>query len=190
VDSISAEKRLLRADLRQSREDNFIAESWIHIVQSPEIQEAQIIGSYISYGFEPQTLDINTSLIESGKTLLLPRTLPNKDLEWVAWDGSPTSLNKNGKVLEPEGRIFGSESSIDVVIVPALVVDRQGNRMGQGGGSYDRALARISSWKLALVGAHEILSTSLPTENHDVKVDAVATPGLLLRFNQDAPGRP
>ena len=189
MDSMRVEKRLLRADLRQSRVDNFMAESWIHILQAPEVQAARIVASYISYGFEPQTVDINSSLIASGKTVLLPRTLPNKDLQWVKWDGSLTHLKKIGNVLEPIGEALSDETTIDVVIVPALVVDRQGNRMGQGGGSYDRALARISAWKIALVGAHEVRSSTLPTETHDEKVDAAATPGLLLRFNPDAPDR-
>jgi 5-formyltetrahydrofolate cyclo-ligase len=183
MDSKGEEKRLLRAALRRSREDNFISQSWIHIIESPEIQGANVIASYISYGYEPETSDINAAIIASGKTLLLPRTLQNKDLEWVRWDGSTQSLKKNGKVLEPNGAAINSESAIELVIVPALVVDHEGNRMGQGGGSYDRALARISAWKLALVGAHEITNTPLPTESHDQKVDAAATPGLIVRFN-------
>ena len=186
VDSKGDEKRLLRADLRRLREDKFISESWIHIVHCPEIQTSRVIASYISYGDEPQTSDINQSLIASGKTVLLPRTLPNKDLEWVAWDGSTASLKKNGKVLEPTGTTFNHEAAIEVVIVPALVVDHEGNRMGQGGGSYDRALARLNAWKIALVGAHEITHLALPTEPHDQKVDAAATPGLLMRFNRGA----
>ena len=62
--------------------------------------------------------------------------------------------------------------------------------MGQGGGSYDRALARTLAWKVALVGAHEITNSKLPIETHDQKVDAAATPGLLLRFNPGAPDLP
>lgn len=190
MDSMSAEKRLLRAELRRAREDNFLADSWIHIIQSPEIQAASIIASYISYRFEPQTQDINNLLIASGKKLLLPRTLPNRDLEWVEWDGGSSSLKKNGNILEPTGTAFKDEARIEVIIVPALVVDHLGNRMGQGGGSYDRALARTLAWKVALVGAHEITNSKLPIETHDQKVDAAATPGLLLRFNPGAPDLP
>ena len=188
VDSTSKTKHTLRAQLRLDRELTFTPESWLHIVQAREIQSTQIVASYSSYGFEPQTADINSALIREGKILLLPRTLPDKDIEWVAWDGREESLMRNGKVLEPSGAPFTDLPLIGAVIVPALNIDREGNRMGQGGGSYDRALARLRAWKVGLVGAAELTAEILPVESHDQKVDAAATPELLLRFSRDAPG--
>lgn len=154
-------------------------------MQCQEVQRAHTIASYISYGYEPQTVDINQALIRAGVVLLLPRTLADRDIEWVAWDGEESSLRKKGNVLEPTGKKFSDESLIEVVIVPALHIDREGNRMGQGGGSYDRALSRISAWKVGLVGANELGSKPLPVEEHDQKVDAAATPTLLLRFTRE-----
>ena len=188
MDPIARQKRSLRSQLRDDRELSFKMTSWLHIMQSQEIQGAEIVASYCSYGFEPQTLDINDALIRAGKTVLLPRTLKSKAIEWVRWDGSQSSLGINGKVLEPVGLAFTLLGSIDVVIVPALAIDRVGNRMGQGGGSYDRALAQIFGWKVGLVGAQEISDERLPTEDHDQRLDAAATPELLLRFTPDAPG--
>lgn len=188
MDSLKQSKRDLRAQLRRDRELAFIPESWLHIVQSPEFLNAQIVASYMSYGTEPQTSDINAALHRAGKVVLLPRTLKDKDIEWVIWNGSQSSLRKNRNVWEPIGKSFSQLDQIDVVIVPALRVDHAGNRIGQGGGSYDRALARVSAWKVALVGANEISQQSLPIEDHDQPVSAVATPTLLLRFSRDAQG--
>ena len=188
MDCVSRTKKTLRAQLRQERELTFTPQSWLHIVQAREIQSTPIVASYISYGFEPQTEDINSTLIREGKVLLLPRTLPDRDIEWVAWDGRAESLKRNGKVLEPIGEAFTDPASIGAVIVPSLNIDREGNRMGQGGGSYDRALARLGAWKVGLVGAEELTGEHLPVESHDQKVDAAATPELLLRFSRDAPG--
>ncbi|MEI6220000.1 MAG: 5-formyltetrahydrofolate cyclo-ligase [Actinomycetes bacterium] len=188
MDSTSRTKHTLRAELRRERELSFTPESWLHIVQAREIQSTQIVASYASYGFEPQTVDINAALIHEGKILLLPRTMPDKDIEWVAWDGSDESLQRNGNILEPLGETYTDLSSIGAVIVPALSIDREGNRMGQGGGSYDRALSRLDAWKVGLVGATELTGHHLPVESHDQKVDAAATPELLLRFSRDAPG--
>jgi len=185
VDSISRTKQSLRTRLRKERELTFTPQSWLHIVRAREIHGAQIVASYVSYGFEPQTGDINSTLIREGKVLLLPRTLPDKDIEWVKWDGREESLQRNGKVLEPMGEAFTDLPSIGAVIVPALTIDREGHRMGQGGGSYDRALARLGAWKVGLVGAAELAGENLPVESHDQKVDAAATPELLLRFSQD-----
>jgi 5-formyltetrahydrofolate cyclo-ligase len=178
----SEKKRRLRDQLRRDRELSFMPESWLHIVQSHELKSATTIASYINYDFEPQTTDINAALIASGKSLLLPRTLKDRDIEWVLWDGSQSSLRRKGKIFEPVGEKFSNEGLIDAVIVPALHIDREGNRLGQGGGSYDRALSRVSAWKVAIVGALEIGGNLLPVETHDQKVNAAATPTLLLRF--------
>ena len=192
VDSTSRTKHTLRTQLRRERELTFVSQSWLHIVQAREIQSAQIIASYASYGFEPQTVDINQALIREGKILLLPRTLHDKDhgkdMEWVAWDGREESLQRNGRLSEPIGAAFAELSMIDAVIVPALNIDREGNRVGQGGGFYDRVLPRLTAWKVGLVGAAELTNEQLPVESHDQKVDAAATPEILLRFSRDAPG--
>ena len=180
-------KRTLRELLRNDRALRFIPESWLHILKSREIQNAKIVATYLSYGVEPQTIDINETLIRSGKTVLLPRMLKDKDIEWVMWDGSLGSLRKNGRIQEPVGDKFEEFEKIDVVIVPALHIDHEGNRIGQGGGSYDRALARLVAWKVGLVGAAELSGSLLPTESHDQKVDAAATPEVLIRFNRDVP---
>jgi 5-formyltetrahydrofolate cyclo-ligase len=190
VASIIAAKQALREQLRRDRELSYMPESWLHIVQSREIQSANVVASYHSYGIEPQTFDINQALLRAGKTLLLPRTLKDRDIEWVAWDGAEKSLKKRGKVLEPLGSVFENEALIDVLIIPALHIDREGNRLGQGGGSYDRALARSRAWKVGLVGATELSGIHLPVEEHDQKVDAAATPTLLLRFTRSAAGHP
>ncbi len=186
MESSSAAKKNLREQLRRDRELGFMPQSWLHIIQSREIQNASVVASYLSYGFEPQTLDINQALLRAGKLLLIPRTLEDRDIEWVAWDGSERSLKMRGKVLEPTAEKYKGEGAIDVVIVPSLHIDRRGNRLGQGGGSYDRALARTRAWKVGLVGATELSGTHLPVEEHDQRVDAAATPSLLLRFTQSA----
>jgi 5-formyltetrahydrofolate cyclo-ligase len=61
------------------------------------------------------------------------------------------------------------------VLVPALLVDRRGNRLGRGGGSYDRALVRATGLTVALLHDGELVE-ELPAEAHDVPVRAAATP--------------
>ena len=175
----------MRSRFRAEREFHYEAIDWQqcgwdHLLQASEFRSAKIIASYLSYGTEPKTHDLNRAVIQEKKLLVLPRLLPNKDLEWVRWDGSDTHLTKKGNVYEPIGEVFNGV--IDVVIVPSLHIDRNGNRLGQGGGSYDRALAKLSAWKVALVYAGELTSEEIPVEKHDLKVDAVATPEILVRF--------
>jgi 5-formyltetrahydrofolate cyclo-ligase len=85
-------------------------------------------------------------------------------------------------MVEPVGARFGvgAIARADVVLVPALAVDRFGMRVGRGGGSYDRALALApkSTPRWALVYDGELLPPGLhaPTEPHDIRVHAAVTP--------------
>ena len=64
--------------------------------------------------------------------------------------------------------------------MPALAVDGEGNRLGRGGGSYDRALRRATGLTIAVLYDGERVDT-VPAEPHDVRVHAVVTPsGLTL----------
>jgi 5-formyltetrahydrofolate cyclo-ligase len=146
--------------------------------------QATIIASYVSYGYEPNTVELNRALIKSGKTLMLPRV--NKDhIDWIYWDGDQNKLVEKKKILEPVGEVISTLPAIDVVIVPALRIDRDGYRLGQGGGYYDRALPMMSGWKIALVHSGEVTSEVLPREPHDIAVDAAATPDLIVRFRKN-----
>jgi 5-formyltetrahydrofolate cyclo-ligase len=173
-------KSELRKLYRRERADRFNTESWLHILSATELKTATNVASYISYEFEPETSDINQRLIEDGKKVFLPRLLENNDIQWVSWNGSLENLTKNEKIYEPIGSAV--EVDLDVIILPALHVDRMGNRLGQGGGSYDRALSRSKAFKIALLHYGELTSEILPVQPHDEKVDAAATPEIIVRF--------
>ena len=173
-------KSELRKLYRRQRADRFNTESWLHILSATELKSATNIASYISYEFEPETSDINQRLIKDGKKVFLPRLLENNDIQWVSWNGSSENLTKVEKIYEPIGDAV--EVELDVIILPALHVDRMGNRLGQGGGSYDRALSRSKAFKIALLHYGELTSEILPIQPHDEKIDAAATPEIVVRF--------
>ena len=179
---IANAKSKLRDFYRKERKARFITDSWIHILAASEFNNlpGKNIASYLSYDIEPSTSDINSELLAKGANLFLPRLLNDKDLAWVQWFGDENQLKKIGKIMEPIGNPV--DISLDVIIIPALHIDSFGNRLGQGGGSYDRALSSSAAWKIALVHAGEITSEPLPTSEFDQKVDAAATPTTLIRF--------
>jgi 5-formyltetrahydrofolate cyclo-ligase len=182
---IARQKEELRNHYRRERQARFISATWRRILESPEICAANSFASYFSYGYEPETHDLNQLIFDSGRTIYLPRMLPDKNLEWIQWDGVAPTLTKKQKFFEPTGPALADDeiNSIEVIIIPALHVDRDGNRLGQGGGSYDRALAKMSGWKIALVHSGEMTSEPIPHDIHDQKVDAAATPELIVRFH-------
>lgn len=145
------------------------------------MQGAKCVTSYISTGDEPDTKELNRELLSHGVTILLPR-VHGKVLQWVEWNGDAESLKKTKGLIEPIGKERDDISDIDVVIVPGLHLDQEGYRLGQGGGFYDRALPTLPGWKVGIVHSGEITNDSLPREPHDIKLDAGATPDLIIRF--------
>ena len=176
------QKATLRERARRERLQKFIPSNFNVILQAPEIVSATTIASYVSYEYEPSTVEINEAFLRSGKTLVLPR-INGDQLEWVRWDGNPAQLIIKKKISEPLGDAITDLSDIGAVIVPALKIDQSGFRLGQGGGYYDRALANFNAWKIGLVYAGELSSEVLPREAHDVPLDAAATPSIVVRFN-------
>ncbi|WP_240759449.1 5-formyltetrahydrofolate cyclo-ligase [Phytoactinopolyspora endophytica] len=146
----------------------------------PEIASAERVAAYVSVGDEPGTGQLIDDLYERGIEVLLPVLMPDFDLDWGIYRG-PTSLASAPRgLLEPTGPTTGPEAvrEADVVLVPALAVDRRGTRLGKGGGCYDRVLARLSGRVPAFILLHdgEILDMPIPHEPHDVRVSTAVTP--------------
>ena len=177
------QKAVLRDRARRERQQKFIPCNFNVILKAPEIAEASIVASYISYEFEPSTAEINEAFLRDGKTLVLPR-INGDHLEWVQWDGSPEKLISKKKISEPIGPAIEDLAGIGAIIVPALRIDQSGYRLGQGGGYYDRALPHLRAWKIGLVYAGELNSEALPHEAHDIPLDAAASPSIVVRFNR------
>jgi 5-formyltetrahydrofolate cyclo-ligase len=164
-------KESLRRRLRAQREERYVEHNLLHLLDIPEVSNANVIASYYSYGTEPSTQDLNAAIIAAGKTLLLPRI--NGDLiDWVQWDGAPENLEAHGKFHQPTGAIFTQLDAIDLVLVPALAIDPDGYRLGQGGGFYDRALPLLRAWKHGVVYTYEKMEHDLPREKWDIAMDS------------------
>jgi len=149
------------------------------ILDMPETGMAGTVAAYVSIGSEPQTAGLIYALWKRGSYVLLPVLLADKDLDWASYEG-PDSLAPGPHGLlqptEPRRGVTGIASA-DLVIVPALAVDHEGNRLGRGGGSYDRALARVGPVvpTIALLYDGELLG-EVPAGPHDRRVRTVAQP--------------
>ena len=154
-----------------------------------ENSTARTITSYVSFGSEPPTLEANAALRDTGRRVLVPLVLDDLDLDWCVWEGAdalaPGARGGRGVsgLRESTGPPLGPAAiaTADLVLVPALAVGRDGTRVGRGGGSYDRALARVAPGTdvVALVYDDELLDT-VPAEPHDRRVTAVLTPSGLV----------
>jgi 5-formyltetrahydrofolate cyclo-ligase len=149
------------------------------VLALPEAQMAGTAAAYCSVGTEPDTRGLIYALWKRGTYVLLPLLLPGGDLDWASYEG-PDSLAPGPRgLLEPgePPRGVGAVASADLVIVPALAVDRRGYRLGRGGGSYDRALVRVGAPvpTVALLYDGELLD-KVPAGPHDLPVRLAARP--------------
>lgn len=143
------------------------------------------MAAYVSVGTEPGTGPLLDALQTSGRRVLLPRLLPDNDLEWSAYAG-PDSLQRAGRgLLEPDGPTLGVDAvaGADVVLVPGLAVDEAGFRLGRGGGSYDRVLGRVPVGTFTCVLLYDgEVGHRVPVEPHDRAVAAAVTPSGITRL--------
>jgi len=149
------------------------------VLAAPEAQMAGTVAAYVSVGTEPDTRGLIFALWKRGTYVLLPLLRPDGDLDWASYEG-PESLTAGPRgLLEPSEPRRGvtAITSADLILVPALAVARGGQRLGRGGGSYDRALARVGPaiMTLALLYDGELLD-QVPSGPHDVPVRAAALP--------------
>jgi 5-formyltetrahydrofolate cyclo-ligase len=146
----------------------------------PELQMAGTFAAYMAIGTEPATQGLIFALWKRGTYVLLPVLLPDGDLDWATYEGPESMVPGPRGLLQPGGNRRGVTAicSADLVVVPAVAVDVAGRRLGRGGGSYDRALARVGPAILtvALLYDGELLD-EVPVGGHDQLVRAVARPG-------------
>lgn len=149
------------------------------LLELPEVGMAGTIAAYLSVGTEPETAGLVFALWKKGSYVLLPVLREDYDLDWASYEGPESLAAGPHGLLEPAEprRGVAAIASADFVIVPALAVDGRGNRLGRGGGCYDRALARVGQAvpTVALLYDTELVD-KLPSGPHDQRVQAVAQP--------------
>ena len=153
----------------------------------PAVRAATTVATYLSVGAEPPTSAVIERWHARGLAVLLPVVLADLDLDWALDDGTrrPSALRR---VDEPAGPPLGPDAvaRADVLVVPALAVDLAGRRLGQGGGSFDRALvrARPDALVVALLHDDEVSTEPLPAEPHDRPVDVIVTPDRVIQVSE------
>ena len=140
---------------------------------------------YFGVGVEPPTLPLIKALHNNGHSVLLPVCEPGRELAWVFWDpeaGFERSLF--APILEPAGERHGPDvaGTAAALFIPATAVDVTGNRIGQGGGYYDKFLGHLATAGkniplAAVIYDEELLPAGqIPEEEFDRPVPAILAP--------------
>jgi 5-formyltetrahydrofolate cyclo-ligase len=155
------------------------------VLTLPEITVASTVAAYLSIGTEPSTMHLVDDLRSRGARVIVPVVEDDLDLDWADYGGPDAVAQTRRGVREPLGARLGTAAvaSADVILVPGLAADEHGNRLGRGGGSYDRALSRVPAATLVAVLLYddEVLPL-IPTEAHDRPVTMAVTPTRVWRF--------
>lgn len=188
-------KNALRHEARQKRgQENvprgtFEAAKTLFFSQIP-LKGSEIIAGYWPSGNEFDVTPILEEALKHGHQCVLPVINDNENriLQFREW-------HKNVALVEGVHGIFYSEKGKlllpDIVIVPLLAFDKQGNRLGQGGGYYDATLSDLRAQKdilaVGLAYASQACLSGLPCEAHDQKLDMVVTEKQVLDFRNQSP---
>ncbi|KOO57490.1 5-formyltetrahydrofolate cyclo-ligase [Rheinheimera sp. KL1] len=162
------------------------------LLPRPEVQQAQHIALYLTNDGELDTTPLIQALWQRGKTLYLPLLHPVVPGYLVFQLYTPnTSLKPNQfGIGEPELNcsLLCPVEQLDLIFTPLVAFDLQGQRLGMGGGFYDRTLSQLDSTatKPQLIGlAHDCQQVeSVPVEAWDIPLPAICTPTKFRRFSE------
>ena len=155
----------------------------------PQVEAASTIFAFWGIpGREPETGRLVQALTARGKRVGLPRMLPGRQMEARLYDPERPMVQAELGVWEPDsGCPLVKREDMDLILVPALCYDRQGCRLGFGGGYYDRWLAGDSTPRVGLC-RRAVLQERVPAEPHDSRVDVLLTEEESLSFLSSAEG--
>lgn len=183
---IKVELRKKHLDDRQALSASEFEERTAHLVARlrafPPLIEARSLAAFFPTRKEPDLTPFYQEWLNSGKILLFPR-LAGEGLEFCPIRSLADLKVKNafGIAEPPADFSFMDSQEIDAVLVPGLAFDSEGHRIGYGRGYYDRFLKTTAARKIAVAFDFQI-QTSIPQEEHDVKMDALVTPTQIYIF--------
>lgn len=142
-------------------------------------RRAEVLHTYVSWQEEVDTQELLRVMWQERKKVVTPKVIVSPpQLEHYLLPHFEALAPGAFGILEPSherGALpFADFKKIDLIIVPGLAFDRRGNRLGYGGGYYDRLLAEFAAPKVALAFSAQIVD-AIPTEAHDQRVDMIVT---------------
>ena len=137
--------------------------------------KGKILGGYFPYNYEVDGIKVLEKFEKKKYLITLPKIKKNSKMDFFRWSSKdPLKINKFG-IPEPFSKKIEYP---DIIIVPLLAYDKHLNRIGYGGGYYDRYIAKISKMKkiISIGLAHSFQKVKkIPINKHDVKLDFIVT---------------
>lgn len=177
------DKKLIRTEMKKfrmslSNEEYSYKNTLIYnkIINSEWYQNADTILIYVSFKNEVDTKNIIENSIKLGKAVAVPKII-NGEMKFYYIDSLDELESGYFGVQEPKdiSRPFEKKSEYGVImLVPGLAFDKNNNRLGYGGGFYDRFLEKYEAFTVALCFKEQVLET-IPTDKYDKRMDVIIT---------------
>ncbi len=188
--------KALRDNMSSQRRREASVAIWDKVLRVNEINSAKHISIFAGFGSEVETSGLILELLRRNMGVYLPRVvrLPegNRDLEFYRVNRFPEDCPPGMfGIPEPDPSRtlrLSNVKMLDVILVPALLFDTLGQRLGQGGGYYDRLLPRLDqTFKIGLAFQSQMV-IQLPIDPWDTPVDAVMTEADYYQFKRNYTG--
>lgn len=180
--------RQRRRALTDSQQHTFAEQAASRMLAYRPVAEAKSVAVFLSFDGELDTAPLIRALWQAGKTVCLPVLHPfsKGSLLFLRYDNASPLVMNRLKILEPklDVRAVLPLDEVDVLITPLVAFDQQGQRLGMGGGFYDRTLQNWRQHGLWPVGlAHDCQQVSaLPVEEWDIPLPAIVTPSRVWEW--------
>ncbi|MGL5956588.1 MAG: 5-formyltetrahydrofolate cyclo-ligase [Brevinema sp.] len=136
------------------------------------IEEIKVIACYYPINQEPNLKYLWEYAWKQNKIVLLPRVVSKDEMVFCSFSSLKDLKKGTFDIMEPSTEPY--QKNIDIIFVPGVAFGCDGSRLGYGMGYYDRFLSTVSSKKIGVCYFQE-LQDSLPTEDHDIMMDAIIT---------------
>jgi 5-formyltetrahydrofolate cyclo-ligase len=162
------------------------------LMSTREFKSAQTIMIFMSMPTEVETSTLAIKAWQEGKNVAVPRVdWAGKRMEPVEIRSLDVGMQTTGPgVREPVAGTAVPLGCIDMVVVPGLAYDRQGFRVGRGGGFYDRFLSQqdFQGKRVALCFHEQLLGNAIPCEPHDMPMDLIVTDKEVIHCHRHSGG--
>ncbi len=151
-------------------------------LESSDYKNCESLFVFVSTDKEPDTSVIIKTALKEGRKVYVPKCFENGKMIPIEITEKTEFEKGFAGIYEPKGCGYTAEfPRIDLAVVPCVSADLNGNRLGHGGGFYDRYLSE-NSVKKACLCFGELLSNEIVTEKHDVKMDCLITENGIYGF--------
>lgn len=174
--------RALERTLEPPYRDESAAAICRRVTALPEYRAAKTVFAFVGMAREIDTTALLQSIWRDGKTLCLPRCGAEHSMALCRVTAREQLQSGAYGILEPvEDCPLLAPEDIDLVITPCVSCDHSGNRLGQGGGYYDRFFERYHG-AAALLCRERLMQTHIPIEPHDRRFSLIVTEEAVYRL--------